>query len=114
MQKDVGLSYYTEYLQNPHSSEISSKAIDSMNAIFLLKLMYSHFEKINSLRPDNEYLFNIFNNRLVWTLKEIYSKIETISSRESLCFMIVFNEMFKNCLKVILSILIFLPVIAKC
>ncbi|KAF7632473.1 PAP_central domain-containing protein [Meloidogyne graminicola] len=72
LQHDVGLYHYKQFLNNSIDSPPSKEAINKLNLIFLLNEMNEKFAGINrKFNKMNIYLYNIFNNKLLWALNQI-------------------------------------------
>uniref|UniRef100_A0A915NR78 Uncharacterized protein n=1 Tax=Meloidogyne floridensis TaxID=298350 RepID=A0A915NR78_9BILA len=97
LQKEVAISYYEEYLQNPIDFSISIEAIKTLNIKFLLKMLIDNYS-LNESRK-NEYLKNIFKEKFDWAMSVTVNKGEGIYSDENLCFMLNFIILIQECFK---------------
>jgi len=101
MEKNVTISYYEQYVQHPLDSSISIEAIKSLNTRFLLGKITYQYSLIDIIVEENNYLHNIFKERLDWAINKAYHKFNGgFYSDEKLCFMVEFIKILEKCMKV--------------
>nr|CAD2171899.1 unnamed protein product [Meloidogyne enterolobii] len=104
MEKNVTISYYEQYVQHPLDSSISIEAIKSLNTRFLLGKITYQYSLIDIIVEENNYLHNIFKERLDWAINKAYHKFNGgFYSDEKLCFMVEFIKILEKCMKIAIT-----------